>query len=79
VAKHSGANWAWVRLSLRGHNLLVEVTDDGVGGAVSAPGGGLEGLAGRVKAVEGTLHLSSPAGGPTHVVVELPWGSTETA
>jgi signal transduction histidine kinase len=79
VGKYSSARWAWVRISLRGPNLLVEVTDDGVGGAVFAPGGGLEGLAGRVKAVEGTLHLSSPLGGPTHVVVELPWSGAVTA
>ena len=51
---------------------IVEVWDDGVGGATAEPGGGLAGLAGRVAGVDGTFSLSSPAGGPTLVHAELP-------
>jgi signal transduction histidine kinase len=74
VGKHSGASQAWVRLSQWGPTLRIEVTDDGAGGARSTPNGGLAGLDDRVKAVEGRLYLSSPDGGPTHLVVDLPWG-----
>ena len=50
----------------------MEVDDDGRGGADPARGTGLTGLADRVAAVDGRLLLSSPAGGPTLVRVELP-------
>ena len=72
VAKHSRAAHCEVRLRLRGERLLVEVWDDGVGGARIAPGGGLAGLASRVEGVDGTLGVSSPPGGPTTVRAELP-------
>jgi signal transduction histidine kinase len=75
VAKHSYAHQVWVRVARRGPALVVEVTDDGVGGAVVQRAGGLAGLADRVKAVEGTVRLASPAGGPTTLLVELPCGS----
>jgi signal transduction histidine kinase len=52
--------------------LVAEVADDGVGGAVVAPGGGLAGLRDRVEALDGMLTLSSPPGGPTVVHVEIP-------
>ena len=52
--------------------LGVQVTDDGRGGAHLADEGGLAGLAERVGTVDGHLALSSPAGGPTVAVVELP-------
>jgi signal transduction histidine kinase len=52
--------------------LVVEVWDDGAGGATVEPGGGLAGLAGRVAGVDGTFTLTSPAGGPTIVRAELP-------
>ena len=52
--------------------LVVEVRDDGIGGAIVAQGGGLAGLRDRAQALDGTLHVSSPAGGPTVVRVELP-------
>ena len=54
--------------------LIVEVVDDGVGGA-SADGSGLTGLRKRVEALDGTLAVSSPAGGPTTIRAELPCGS----
>ena len=72
VAKHSGAKHCEVRCRRDGSRLIVEVWDDGVGGATAEPGGGLAGLAGRVAGVDGTFSLSSPAGGPTLVHAELP-------
>ncbi|MDI9889527.1 hypothetical protein QMZ92_35875, partial [Streptomyces sp. HNM0645] len=49
-----------------------QVTDDGHGGA-DATGGGLGGLAERLRAVDGLLVIDSPTGGPTTVTAELPW------
>ena len=75
VAKHSRARSVRVRVSRRGPIVAVEVTDDGVGGAVVHRSGGLAGLADRVRAVEGTLRLASPVGGPTTLLAELPCAS----
>lgn len=77
VAKHSGASAAWVRVTERAgpHRIVVEVRDDGHGGATFAAGGGLVGLRDRVLAVEGRLRIASPAGGPTMLVAELPCAS----
>ena len=75
VAKHSRASTAWVRVAAHGPSMTVEVTDDGVGGAAVERAGGLAGLVDRVRAVEGTLRLASPPGGPTTLLVELPCGS----
>ncbi|WP_412538931.1 sensor domain-containing protein [Longispora sp. K20-0274] len=71
VARHSGADRAWVRGRVVGDRLLLEIRDDGVGGADPAAGSGLAGLADRAAAANGTLAVSSPAGGPTVVRVEL--------
>jgi signal transduction histidine kinase len=72
VAKHSGAR----RASLEAVHVLgllrIRVTDDGQGGACPAPGGGLQGLADRIRTVDGHLEIASPSGGPTVVTVELP-------
>src|SRR5206468_6741817 len=54
--------------------LLVEVGDDGVGGA-DPDGSGLRGLADRVAALDGDLRVHSPTGAGTHVTAELPCGS----
>ena len=54
--------------------LVVEVTDDGPGGA-DPDGGGLTGLRHRVEALDGTLTITSPPGGPTTIHAELPCGS----
>ncbi|MGW5940180.1 sensor histidine kinase [Streptomyces celluloflavus] len=72
VSRHSGATRA--RLSLRrvGTRLVLEVYDNGAGGADAASGSGLLGLADRVAAFDGTVHLSSPPGGPTLLHVEIP-------
>lgn len=72
VARHARATRADVHLTRADGDLVVEVTDDGHGGADPARGTGLTGLADRVAAVGGRLLLSSPAGGPTVVRVELP-------
>jgi signal transduction histidine kinase len=72
VAKHSGASRADVAVRRSGDRLHLWITDDGVGGAVAHHGSGLAGLADRVGGVDGTLHIDSPIGGPTHLKVELP-------
>jgi len=81
VAKHSGALGCEVRCRRDGSRLIVEVSDDGTGGATVEPGGGLAGLAGRVAGVDGTFTVSSPTGGPTLVRAELPvaaWSAPKT-
>jgi signal transduction histidine kinase len=72
VAKHSGATRALVAAGLSGDQLTVDVRDDGRGGADPRRGTGLVGLADRVAAAGGTVRLSSPAGGPTLLHVEIP-------
>jgi signal transduction histidine kinase len=72
AAKHSGATRCDVLLRRDAMRLLVEVRDDGAGGATITPGGGLAGLRDRVEALDGVLALTSPAGGTTVVRVELP-------
>jgi signal transduction histidine kinase len=72
VAKHSGARSCEVRCRREGLRLVVEVWDDGAGGASVEPSGGLAGLAGRVAGVDGSFTVSSPVGGPTLVRAELP-------
>jgi signal transduction histidine kinase len=52
--------------------LRLRVSDDGTGGARIEAGGGLAGLAGRLRTVDGAIHISSPPGGPTVVTVEMP-------
>ncbi|GAA2092267.1 hypothetical protein GCM10009759_17810 [Kitasatospora saccharophila] len=71
AAKHSGAAAVDVRVEQDGARLTVRVGDDGGGGADPA-GGGLAGLRGRLAALDGTLHVHSPHGGPTVVTAELP-------
>jgi signal transduction histidine kinase len=75
VAKHSAARRASVSAWTDAGRLLLDVRDDGRGGADPARGSGLVGLADRVAAVDGTVALSSPRGGPTLVHVEIPCGS----
>ena len=75
VAAHSGATEADVAIARAGGRLVVEVRDDGAGGADPARGTGLEGLRTRVEALGGVLYVISPPGGPTAVLAELPCGS----
>src|SRR5215472_14041415 len=72
VAKHSGARHATLEAVHVPGLLRIRVTDDGHGAASPVPGGGLRGLAERVRTVDGQLDIDSPAGGPTVVTVELP-------
>jgi signal transduction histidine kinase len=72
VAKHASATRAVVRAHLEGGAVLVvEIEDDGEGGA-DANGNGLSGLADRAAAVEGRVVVTSPIGGPTLIRAELP-------
>ncbi|MFF5205052.1 histidine kinase [Streptosporangium sp. NPDC000396] len=72
IARHSGANRASVRGQVTGRTLLLEIRDDGVGGADPSKGTGLTGLSDRLTVVDGRMSLSSPAGGPTVMRVEIP-------
>jgi signal transduction histidine kinase len=75
VAKHSGATRSDVRLRRLDGRLVVEVADNGHGGARMGAGTGLVGLEERVRALDGTLRVASPDGGPTILVAELPCAS----
>jgi signal transduction histidine kinase len=83
VAKHADATHAEIRVERAGDLLHVVIADDGHGGATLAPddpspdggGTGLRGLAQRAAAVDGTLTVESPRGGPTVITVVLPCGS----
>jgi signal transduction histidine kinase len=72
VARHSGAERAAVSVVRDDGILLVEVRDDGRGGASSEGGSGLLGLEERVGALGGTLVVESPRGGPTSVTAVIP-------
>jgi signal transduction histidine kinase len=74
VAKHAGGAPARVVVSRDARRLLVVVSDEGPGGA-DPHGGGLTGLRHRVEAIDGTLTVISPAGGPTTIRAELPCAS----
>ena len=71
VAKHAEATRAWLTVEYLGDRLVVEILDNGRGGALGT-GIGISGLRDRVRAVDGDLHLSSPPGGGTTLRVELP-------
>lgn len=75
VARHSGANRASVSIAQAANRLVVEVRDNGHGGADASLGTGLQGLRDRVAGLDGTMHVISPQGGPTTISVELPCGS----
>ncbi|MGW7418137.1 sensor domain-containing protein, partial [Streptomyces sp. NPDC054863] len=79
VVKHSRAGTARVTGCREGDRLVLRVSDDGVGGAKPEGGHGLQGLADRVAVVGGRLKLLSPPGGPTELVVELPWRTPDSA
>jgi signal transduction histidine kinase len=75
VAKHGQATEAIVAVRREPGWLIVEVLDNGAGGAAASNGGGLSGLADRLAALDGRLLVESPAGGPTRVRAEIPCGS----
>jgi signal transduction histidine kinase len=72
VAKYAQAAHATVTVERVDGHLLVEVRDDGVGGADARDGSGLHGLADRVAALSGTLEVSSPPGRGTCLRAHLP-------
>jgi len=72
VAKHAHASEARVSLERRGDYLVVEIVDDGDGGADTERGSGLRGLADRVEALGGRLRVWTPLGGGTRVQAEIP-------
>jgi signal transduction histidine kinase len=72
AAKHSGAHAARVDVRHADGRLRVEVTDFGLGGADPSAGSGLAGVEKRLAAFDGIMAVSSPAGGPTIVALEVP-------
>jgi hypothetical protein len=74
LAKHAAASRAELRITEETGSLVVQVTDDGRGGAMITPGGGLAGIAGRLAAVDGRLRVDSPPGGPTALTAVIPCG-----
>ncbi|MET7408559.1 sensor histidine kinase [Streptomyces parvulus] len=72
AVKHSGADRLWIDLHRAEGRLRVTVTDNGRGGAVIGAGSGLAGVERRLGTFDGVLAVSSPAGGPTMVTVEIP-------
>ncbi len=76
IIKHAEATEIYISITLRDDdNLIVTVVDNGKGGADPMDGTGLIGLASRVEALDGSLTISSPAGGPTTLTAEIPCGS----
>lgn len=72
VAKHSQATQAHVMVRKENGSLVIDIEDDGVGGALPSPASGLSGLQDRAAALDGRLTISSPAGGPTRISARLP-------
>jgi signal transduction histidine kinase len=70
--KHAHASRIEMSLTTRDGSLLLSVRDDGVGGADPASGSGLAGLADRVEALGGSIHVRSAAGAGTLIIVDLP-------
>ncbi|WP_369261276.1 sensor histidine kinase [Streptomyces sp. R35] len=73
ISKHARAGSASVDVWRVENRLMIQVCDDGAGGADVSGGSGLAGLAERLDAVDGILVVDSPVGGPTRVTAELPW------
>jgi signal transduction histidine kinase len=72
AVKHSGARHAGIRIQHAEGMLRIEVADDGVGGADPAQGTGLQGVERRLGTFDGIMAVSSPPGGPTMIVMEVP-------
>ena len=72
IGKHAQAGSATVDVAAADGELVVEVVDDGVGGADTEAGTGLRGLADRVEALDGRLRVWTPVGGGTRVRAEIP-------
>jgi signal transduction histidine kinase len=72
MSRHSRARSAWVIIRHEHGLLVVQVGDDGIGGADAARGTGLAGIERRLDAFDGTIAVSSPRNGPTVVTMEVP-------
>jgi signal transduction histidine kinase len=72
AVKHAGARRVHIRIRHADGMLRIEVADDGAGGADPAQGSGLRGVERRLGTFDGILAVSSPAGGPTMIVMEVP-------
>lgn len=72
AVKHSGADRLWIDVHHRDGTLRITVTDNGRGGARVGAGSGLGGIERRLGTFDGVLAVSSPAGGPTRVTLEIP-------
>jgi len=72
ATKHAQASRIEISLATRNGSLLLSIRDDGVGGADPARGSGLVGLTDRVRALGGSIHVSSRPGDGTHITAELP-------
>ncbi|MET9902746.1 sensor domain-containing protein [Streptomyces sp. NPDC006446] len=73
ISKHARATRASVDVWRVENRLMIQVADDGVGGAGVSEGSGLAGLTERLDAVDGILVVDSPVAGPTRITAELPW------
>ena len=74
IAKHARATSASVNVTRSNGQVLVEIVDDGIGGADTEAGSGLRGLADRVESLGGRLRVWTPQGGGTRVKAEIPCG-----
>jgi signal transduction histidine kinase len=72
MAKHANATKGWVNARRTGDRLLIEIRDDGIGGATIKAGGGLRGLQDRVASIDGTLSVFSAPAGSTTITAMLP-------
>jgi signal transduction histidine kinase len=72
VVKHAGAEFVAVDVRVECGRLVIDVADDGRGGATAAAGSGLSGLADRVGALDGRVEIDSPAGAGTRLHVAIP-------
>jgi signal transduction histidine kinase len=72
VAKYAQASIASVRVTRENGHVLVEIVDDGIGGADPSRGSGIRGLADRVEALDGRLDVESPPGAGTRIRAEIP-------
>jgi signal transduction histidine kinase len=79
IAKYAQASEASVAVSRVNDHVVIEVADDGVGGASRDEGSGLRGLMDRVEALGGTLEVSSPVGAGTRVRADIPCGGPATS
>jgi signal transduction histidine kinase len=74
IARHARASSASVEVTRNNGQVLVEIVDDGIGGADTEAGSGLRGLADRVESLGGRLRVWTPQGGGTRVKAEIPCG-----